>query len=132
MRSKAQLLVGLLLGVQLLLGSGTASAHHSAAMFDHKKEVSIEGVVKDFLFQNPHTSITLIAMDASGHLTNWYFEAASVRGLALAGWRRSTLKPGDKVTLVGYPLRDGRPGAMLERAIFPDGKVLKTNLGANY
>lgn len=117
----------------LLLGAGVANAHHSGAMFDFGKEVTMKGTVKEFKFENPHVAIVLSVPDAAGgHVTDWFFEAASVRGLVQAGWRRSTLKDGDSVTLIGHPLRDGRPGAGLVRAVLADGTVLQTNRGANY
>ncbi len=65
-----------------------------------------------------------------GKKTDWMFEAASVQGLVNAGWRKSTLKAGDTVTLVGRPLRDGRPGAQLLRAILADGTTLKGSTGS--
>jgi hypothetical protein len=102
-------------------------------MFDGSKEVQIKGVVKQYKFENPHVNIVIEAKDEkTAATTEWFFEAASVRGLAQAGWRRSTLKPGDVVTLVGHPLRDGRPGAGLMRAILPDGTTLASNAGGNY
>jgi hypothetical protein len=52
--------------------------------------------------------------------------------MAQAGWRRSSVKFGDSITLVGRPLKDGRPGAQLVRTILADGTVLKSNLGGNY
>ena len=117
----------------LLLVAALAQAHHSGAMFDSAKEVQIKGVVKQYKFENPHVNIVIEAKDEkTAATTEWFFEAASVRGLALAGWRRSTLKAGDVVTLVGHPLRDGRPGAGLVRVILADGTTLASNAGANY
>ena len=116
----------------LLIGCGMAFAHHSGVMFDNQKEVTAKGTIKEFNFANPHVSILISVAGDNGGTTEWSFEAASVRGMAEAGWRRSTLKPGDSVTIVGHPLRDGRPGAQLVRAILTDGTVLKSNAGGNY
>jgi uncharacterized protein YcnI len=108
--------------------TGTASAHHSFAAFDTTKEITIKGTVKVFKFENPHVSIVLTVTDPKdNHATDWFFEAASVRGLVITGWRKSTLKPGDVVTLTGHPIRDGRPGASLMRAQLADGTVLQAN-----
>ncbi len=102
-------------------------------MFDAQKEITVKGTIKEFDFENPHVRVVLtVPGENGGPATEWNFEAASVRGMALAGWRRSTLKGGDQVTLVGAPLKDGRTGAMLHRAILADGTILKSNLGANY
>jgi Family of unknown function (DUF6152) len=115
-----------------LLISGVALAHHSGVMFDQTKEVTVKGAVKEFAFVNPHVSILLSVTDAKGVTSDWSFEAASVRGLVVSGWRKSSLHPGDVVTLVGHPLRDGRHGAQLVRAIFADGTVLTAATGGNY
>ena len=130
MPSRSHLVLGCL--AALLLAQG-ALAHQSSAMFDASREVEIKGVVKTFKFENPHVNIVVTVRDEkSGASTDWYIEAASVRGLAMAGWRRSTLKPGDAVTVIGKPLRDGQPGANLVRAILPDGTTLAANAGRNY
>jgi hypothetical protein len=101
-------------------------------MFDKDKEVSFKGTVREFVFANPHVSILISVPDANGVTTDWSFEAASTQGMVRAGWRKSTLKPGDSVTIVGRPLRDGRPGAQLIRAILSDGTVLQSSAGGNY
>lgn len=117
----------------LLLAASLAQAHHSGAMFDASKEVQLKGVVKVYKFENPHVNIVIDVRDEkTGANTEWFVEAASVRGLAMAGWRRSTLKPGDTVTIVGHPLRDGRPGAGLVSATLADGTKLASNAGTNY
>jgi hypothetical protein len=118
--------------VVLLIGCGLAFAHHSSVMFDNQKEITVKGIVKEFNFENPHVSIMISVTDEKGVTKDWSFEAASVRGMAQAGWRRSTLKPGDSVTITGHPLRDGRPGAQLVQAVLGDGTVLKSNAGGNY
>ncbi len=118
--------------VLALFVCGAAFAHHSGVMFDRDKELSLKGTVKEFVFVNPHVSILLAVQDEHGVTTDWSFEAASVQGMVQAGWRKSTLKPGDSVTIVGHPLKDGRPGAQLVRVVLADGTVLKSNAGSNY
>ncbi len=118
--------------VPFLLASGMGLAHHSNVMFDKDKEVSLKGTVKEFVFVNPHVSILISVPDEKGVVTDWSFEAASTQGMVRSGWRKSTLKPGDSVTIVGRPLRDGRPGAQLVRAILSDGTVLQGSVGGNY
>lgn len=117
----------------LLLAAGQVQGHHSSAMFDSSREIEIRGVVKLFRFENPHVNIVVTVKDEkTGSTTDWFVEAASVRGLAMAGWRKSTLKPGDPVTIVGRPLRDGQPGASMVRAVLADGTTLAANAGRNY
>jgi len=100
-------------------------------MFDHDKEVSVKGIVKEFAFVNPHVSILILVTDAKGVATYWSF-AAFVQVSVVSGWRKSSLHPGDVVTLVGHPLRDGRRVAQLVRAIFSDGSVLSAATGGNF
>jgi hypothetical protein len=117
----------------LLLAPALAQAHHSAAMFNAAQDIELKGVVKTYKFENPHVNIVITVRDEkTGNTTDWYVEAASVRGLAMAGWRRSTLKPGDNVTVVAHPLRDGQPGANLVKAKLSDGTTLAANAGRNY
>ena len=102
-------------------------------MFDSSREVEVKGVVKVYRFENPHVNIVVTVKDEkTGTATDWFIEAASVRGLAMAGWRKSTLKAGDAVTIIGRPLRDGQPGASMVRAILADGTTLAANAGRNY
>ena len=116
----------------LFLAANLGLAHHSGVMFDREKEVTLKGTIQEFVFSNPHVSIALDVPDDAKGPTLWRFEAASTQGMVHAGWRKSTLKPGDKVTLIGRPLRDGRPGAQLVKAILSDGTVLQSNAGGNY
>ena len=118
--------------VLFLINSAIALAHHSAVMFDRDKEVSLQGTVQEFVFANPHVSIRISVVDAKGVTTDWSFEAASTQALVRSGWRKSTLKAGDVVTIVGHPLKDGRPGAQLMRAILADGTVMPGATGGNY
>jgi len=117
----------------LLLVATLVQAHHSSAMFDSSREIEIKGVVKVYKFENPHVNIVVTVKDErSGGTTDWFVEAASVRGLAMAGWRKSTLKVGDSITIVGRPLRDGQPGASMVKATLADGTTLAANAGRNY
>ena len=118
--------------IALLLSCGLLSAHHSGVMFDAQKEVSLTGTVKEFVFSNPHVSMVISVPDEKGGSKDWSVEAASVTGMVQAGWRKSTLKSGDSVTIVGRPLKDGRAGVQLLRAILADKTVLRSNAGANY
>jgi hypothetical protein len=93
-----------------------AAAHHSFALFNAQKTVALEGTVKDFQWTNPHVWIQLIVTDASGKDVEWSIEAASASSLARQGWSRQTLKPGDHVTVVVHPLKDGTDGGSLVSA----------------
>lgn len=102
----------------------SASAHHSFAMFDMKKDVIIKGTVTEFRWTNPHAWMHIDVTDTDG-TTNWAFEMTSPNNLVNVGWRRSSLKVGDKVTVTYHPLVNGKAGGSLVRVVLPDGKVLE-------
>ncbi len=110
---------GALLAGAILLG-GSASAHHSFAMFDQNKQVSIAGTVKTFQWTNPHAFIELEAPDGKV----WSVELNSPNNLVRQGWKRTALKPGDKVTVVLNPLRSGQAGGLFNAVTLPGGQVL--------
>lgn len=101
-----------------------ASGHHSFAMFDREKELTLEGVVKEFQWTNPHTWIQLMVTGADGKVTEWNIEGTSPNGLKRQGWKSDAIKSGDKVTVVISPLRNGDKGGALIMATLPDGRTL--------
>jgi hypothetical protein len=102
-----------------------AQAHHSYAMFDMQATKTITGTVKDFEWTNPHTWLWVYVTNASGAQEQWGIEGMSPNFLGRRGWSRSTLKPGDKVTLDSHPLRTGERGGSFVSATLPNGKVMK-------
>ena len=94
-----------------------ASAHHSGAMFDDKKEVTLTGVVKEFQYTNPHSWLIVDVKSNDGSVTTWGFEAEGPTTLLRAGIRKSDLLPGMEVRITGHPMRDGRPAATFVKAI---------------
>ncbi|HYR91716.1 MAG TPA: DUF6152 family protein [Terriglobia bacterium] len=107
-----------------LVLAGPAFGHHSFAMFDYNKEVTLVGEVKEFKWTNPHIHVYLKAPDATGAMAEWEIEGATPDNLKRQGWSRDTLKPGDKVTIVVHPLKNGTSGGMLVRATYSDGKAV--------
>ena len=110
-----------------LLASGPASAHHSFAMFDKDKQVTLVGEVKEFQWANPHVWLQLVTHDEAGRPVEWSIEMASVNILARQGWKKASFKPGDKVTVVINPLRDGSHGGSLIRATTAAGITIPSN-----
>jgi hypothetical protein len=92
-------------------------AHHSGAMFDDKKEVTLTGVVKEFQYTNPHSWLIVDVKSNDGSVTTWGFEAEGPTTLLRAGIRKSDLLPGMEVRITGHPMRDGRPAATFVKAI---------------
>jgi hypothetical protein len=103
-----------------LLAAGPVLAHHSGAMFDHAKTVEVQGVVKNFAWTNPHAWVQLEVRGAGG-VELWDLEGGSPSVMAKDGWRKTSLKVGDKVTLAIHPMRDGGKGGALVGAILADG-----------
>ena len=102
-----------------------AFAHHSPAAFEAQKTVSLTGVIKEFRWQNPHTWIEIMVPNDKGEQVLWNVELTSPTYLVRAGWKSNTLKPGDKVTVVGRPLKSGEPGsAIFSSVTLADGTTL--------
>ena len=100
-----------------------AEAHHSYAMFDFQKNVTLEGTVKNFKWSSPHALIEVTVMYKAGPV-DWTIEMGSVGGLMRSGWSQTTIKPGDKVKVVVHPLRDGNAGGSFLSITLPNGTVL--------
>jgi len=119
---KAAIVVGL---AGALLGSATvALAHHSYAMFDREKKVSLVGTVKEFRWSNPHAWMEIYVPNDSGGNDLWGVEMNSPNNLARQGWKSTIVKPGDKVTVVIHPLRSGEKGGSFMSLTLPNGQTL--------
>jgi hypothetical protein len=114
----------------VLLIAARAGAHHSFAVFfdTQDKLVSVTGIVRDFQFRNPHGVITLDVPTAKGTVV-WRAETNSPSILRRRGWTGDSLHPGDKVTLEGWPAKDGTNYIRLRSAKFVDGRLIGQPLG---
>jgi hypothetical protein len=120
-------LVSTLFGALILAFSTPAFVHHSGAMFDREKVVTVTGTVTEFNWQNPHASFRVDVPNAKGQTESWAIEMNSPNNLVHIGWKRSSIKAGDKVTVKINPLRDGRPGGLYIGITLADGKYLGTD-----
>jgi len=119
--------LSLLLSVVSVFAARPAFAHHSHAMFDLEKQVTLVGTVKEFDWNNPHCWIQVLVpdrKDPNAPPVEWGVEMGAPIQLIRHGWKSDSLKPGDKITVVINPLRDGRPGGQIVSAIGPDGKPI--------
>lgn len=110
-----------------LLAMTSAGAHHSFAMFDQTQRVTLKGTVSEFQWTNPHAFIQLAVTSAAGVREEWSIELNSPNNLKRQGWSSASLKAGDQVTLVTYPLRDmaAHKGGLFIEVTKADGTVLK-------
>ena len=113
----------------LVAGAHTMSAHHSATMFEETKTVTVEGIVKEFQYTNPHSWLLVDVKDKTGKVTTWGFEAEGPSTLQRAGIRPSEFPAGTKVTMTGRPMKDGRPAAIWVLAVRGDGRKFNPREG---
>ena len=116
-----------LVGVALALVVANVSAHHSFAMFDMSKTVTLKGTVKEFQWISPHAWILVTTPVRGGEPKQWALELSSPRTLARSGFTPKTLKAGMNVSVEMHPLKDGSPGGtgVGLTLTLPDGKVMK-------
>ena len=100
-----------------------SAAHHSYAMFDMDKTVTLEATVVRFKWQNPHAFIEADATSRTG-TERWSIEMTSPNNLAQEGWKRTSLRPGDRVTIWVHPLRSGARGGSYAGVRLPNGSTL--------
>lgn len=103
-------------------------AHHSFTMFDMSKKITLVGTVTSFEWTNPHSYIEIDVPDepggANAGFKHWSIEMGSPSILQQSGWKFSSLKKGDKTTLIINPLKNGKAGGFLNTATLPDGRTL--------
>jgi hypothetical protein len=100
-----------------------ALSHHSHAMFDHTKQMTMNGTVTGFVFRNPHVFLYLDVKGENGEVVNHWIEMSNLTNMVTRGIGKSTFKPGDKITVHMHPLKDGRPGGSYVTIIAADGKT---------
>ena len=118
--------LGALLATVTIWVAAPALAHHSFAMFDREKEVTLTGTVREFQWTNPHAFIEVdVPADKGSTAEKWSVEMNSPNNLTRQGWKSSLLKTGDKVSVTLNPLRDGKKGGLFVAITLADGKVIK-------
>jgi hypothetical protein len=110
-------------GIAASLIAVPALAHHSFAMFDATKTVTMNGTVKSFEWTNPHMWLT-ITVQANGQSTDYPLEMQGIAGAVRLGWKRDTVRSGDKISVDMHPLRDGTHGGQLLRVVLAGGQKL--------
>ena len=110
--------------IAVLVGSTAALAHHSNSAFDGDKVVVLKGTVTEWKWSNPHVWIYLSVDDEKGGKDSWAIEGRTPGQLVRAGWSKSSLKPGDIITVDFSPAKDGSRTGLLTRVRLADGSVL--------
>jgi hypothetical protein len=110
--------------VVLALVSVPLSAHHSWPI-SRAQLVTVKGTVTDFTWSNPHPMIGLDVRTEEGKIEKWLVGGPAITRMEANGWTRTTVKPGDVITGIGYQFSDGQKIVRLERIIFADGKEMR-------
>ena len=118
------------LAAAVLFSSAPVSAHHSDAGLDLDNLVTIDGVVTEYSWRNPHVYFTVEATDESGESRQWTVQMASVATVSRMGWSADSLAVGDRVSVGAYPAVDGRPYAKFLSIERTEGPELPTSFDA--
>ena len=118
MRMKKRILAAAL---ALVAAPQMADAHHSYAMFDMTKSIDLKGKIIQFKWTNPHAWLMVEIKDATGAPVTWNVEMNSPNNLMLLGWKRSTLKAGDDVTITVHPLKGDKAGGSFMSVTLANG-----------
>jgi hypothetical protein len=112
--------------VGFLSASMPLLAHHgTGTSYDMTKELTLSGTVTQFVWANPHVLIYVDVTDDQGKVVNWGGELNNPRFIARQGYTKDTVKPGDKVTLMGNPSKAGTTRIVIDKIMLPDGKTVK-------
>ncbi len=127
---KLRMLVGAI-GISLTVGALPSYAHHPFAVeFDSRKPLTLKGNVNKFEWTNPHAVLAIDVVGPTGEVTAWTVELGGPGALSRRGWKESTLKSGDKVTIDGWAAKDGSHRANAKSVTLEGGNVL--NAASSY
>jgi len=119
-------LMPLVLAIIVLTICSPIFAHHGAAAYDMSKPLEMKGaVVTRYLWANPHTLVFFDFKDDKGNTTHWSVELGSPSAVALMGWNRTSLKPGDVITVYMFPAKNGNAVGRINKIILADGTLLR-------
>jgi hypothetical protein len=117
----------IVLGLVLLVSANEAWAHHSYAMFDQTRKVTIQGTVRTLEWVNPHIWVWIDVADGKGGVTTYGFETNAPAELTrFFGWTKRSLTAGETITVDYSPLKSGANGGALRTITFADGRTLLT------
>jgi len=108
----------------LLVVSVPLFAHHGGVAYDMGRKVTLKGTITNFEWTNPHSQVHLDVTDEKGNVAHWDFETQPPSILIHAGWSRNSLKPGDQVTLIASPAKNGSTIGILNKVVLASGEEL--------
>jgi len=128
MKHEVKVLARMMVLMIVSLGAGRAAlAHHSFAMFDKTKFMTVSGTVRKIEWANPHAYLQVQVPGSNGTSTLYAIECSSPNELSRWGWKYNSIKVGDQISVGLYPLRNGQPGGLLFSVTLANGTVFKGN-----
>jgi len=118
------LLVSAIVILALFCPAVSLLAHHSWPV-NMSQLVTVKGTVTEFVWENPHPMITLEVRNKDGVNEKWLVGGPAINRMEAIGWTKTTVKPGDVITGIGYQFSDGQKIVRLEKAILADGKEIR-------
>ena len=100
-----------------VLAAQWALAHHSLSIYESARDTEVAGIATHFFFRNPHAVVRFDVTDASGKVENWSAETSGTRRLGNAGWDEKTIKPGDRLVVIGRLMKDGSKKMFMEKVV---------------
>jgi hypothetical protein len=101
-------------------------AHHGTASFDTDREITLKGTVTEWLWANPHCFLKFDAKDDTGTVRSWVVETSNPPDMTIRGWRRTSFKAGDQVTVTLQPFKNGAPVGRIRKVVLANGETLST------
>ena len=101
-------------------------AHHGTASFDTEREITLKGTVTEWLWANPHCFLKFDAKDDTGTVRSWTVETSNPPDMTIRGWRRTSFKAGDQVTVTLQPFKNGSPVGRIRKVVLANGETLST------
>ena len=109
--------------LMLISAARPLSAHHSWPV-NNSQLVTVKGTVTEFMWANPHPMINLDVRNKDGMIEKWQVGGPAINRMEANGWSKTTVKPGDVITGIGYQYSDGQKILKLDKALLPDGKEI--------
>lgn len=122
-------LVGIMAATGFLTVCQPVFAHHGSNNYNTERLVTLKGTVTQFVWSNPHCQLYFDVTDKKGNVQHWGAEMNQPRALAVNGFTKDIMKPGDNITITGAPAKSGAPRMFMREIVLADGTVLKVVRG---